>query len=145
MKSKLNASELSDREHWGALLKFAVPLIFTGILQLLFNAADIIIVGRFAENGEHALGAVGATSSLINLLVTVFMGLSVGVSVSVSRYFGANNHKAVEKSVHTAVTLSAITGFFVMLIGIIGSRQFLVWMNTPDTLIDMATLYMKLY
>lgn len=145
MKNKINAAELSNRSHWTALLQYAVPLMFTGVLQLLFNAADVVVVGRFAADGEQALGAVGSTSSLINLLVNVFMGLSVGASVCVSKHFGANNEKEVERAVHTSVMLSIIAGIFVMIVGEIGSYTFLSWMNTPTQLIDKATLYMRIY
>lgn len=145
MKNKINAAELSNRSHWMALLKYAVPLMFTGVLQLLFNAADVVVVGRFAADGEQALGAVGSTSSLINLLVNVFMGLSVGASVCVSKHFGANNEKEVGRAVHTSVMLSIIAGVFVMIVGEIGSYTFLSWMKTPPQLIDKATLYMRIY
>lgn len=145
MKNKINAAELSNRSHWTALLQYAVPLMFTGVLQLLFNAADVVVVGRFAADGEQALGAVGSTSSLINLLVNVFMGLSVGASVCVSKHFGANDEKEVERAVHTSVMLSIIAGVFVMIVGEIGSYTFLSWMNTPTQLIDKATLYMRIY
>lgn len=145
MKNKINAAELSNRSHWMALLQYAVPLMFTGVLQLLFNAADVVVVGRFAADGEQALGAVGSTSSLINLLVNVFMGLSVGASVCVSKHFGANNEKEVGRAVHTSVMLSIIAGVFVMIVGEIGSYTFLSWMKTPPQLIDKATLYMRIY
>lgn len=145
MKNKINAAELSNKAHWMALLQYAIPLMFTGVLQLLFNAADVVVVGRFAENGEQALGAVGSTSSLINLLVNVFMGLSVGASVCVSKHFGANGEKEVGRAVHTSVMLSIIAGVFVMIVGEIGAYTFLSWMKTPAQLIDKATLYMRIY
>ena len=93
----------------GKILLFSIPLMLSGILQLLFNAADIIVVGRFAGSG--ALAAVGSTSSLINLLINVFVGLSVGVNVLVARYYGARKDKDVSETVHTAVTTSIVSGW----------------------------------
>ena len=93
----------------GKILLFSIPLMLSGILQLLFNAADIIVVGRFAGSG--ALAAVGSTSSLINLLINVFVGLSVGVNVLVARYYGARKDKDVSETVHTAVTTSIVSGY----------------------------------
>ncbi len=83
------------------IIVFAIPLVLSGILQLLFNAADVIVVGRFS--GSEALAAVGSTSSLINLLVNLFMGISVGASVLVGRYYGAGNYQEASKSAHPAI------------------------------------------
>lgn len=99
----------------GKILLFSIPLMLSGILQLLFNAADIIVVGRFAGSG--ALAAVGSTSSLINLLINVFVGLSVGVNVLVARYYGARKDKDVSETVHTAVTTSIVSGFILVVLG----------------------------
>ena len=96
----------------GKILLCSIPLMLSGILQLLFNAADIIVVGRFAGSG--ALAAVGSTSSLINLLINVFVGLSVGVNVLVARYYGARKDKDVSETVHTAVTTSIVSGFILV-------------------------------
>ena len=101
----------------GKILLFSIPLMLSGILQLLFNAADIIVVGRFAGSG--ALAAVGSTSSLINLLINVFVGLSVGVNVLVARYYGARKDKDVSETVHTAVTTSIVSGFILVVLGIL--------------------------
>lgn len=88
----------------GKLLTFTIPLIFSGILQLLFNAADVIVVGRFA--GSQSLAAVGSTTALINLMINIFIGLSVGVNVIVARYYGAKREKDVQDTIHTAMALS---------------------------------------
>ncbi|MDR0948338.1 MAG: MATE family efflux transporter, partial [Lachnospiraceae bacterium] len=88
----------------GKILVYTVPLIFTGILQLLFNAADIVVVGQFV--GEDALAAVGSTGSLVNLLINVFMGISIGTNVLVARFYGANQPKELEETVHTAILLA---------------------------------------
>ena len=125
------------------LLTYALPFIATGTLQLLFNTADVIVVGRFA--GVQALAAVGSTSSLISLIINLFMGLAVGVSVLVAQYYGANNHIGVHQTVHTAILVAGICGIFVGTIGIIFSRNLLSLMGSPDDVIDLATLYLKIY
>ena len=123
------------------VLMFSLPLIASGILQLLFNAADMVVVGRWA--GKECLAAVGSTGSLINLMVNVFIGLSVGGSVAVARAFGANDPAAVHKSVHTAMTLAIIAGVVVGLFGFIFCRPLLKLMDNP--VLDLATTYMKIY
>ena len=110
------------------VLMFSGPLILTGILQLLYNAADIIVVGRFA--GPQALAAVGSTGSLINLLVNIFMGLSVGGSVVIARAYGAGDLPGVRKGVHTAVTVAGIAGVIVGVIGVILARPLLEMMGS---------------
>ena len=123
------------------VLLFSLPLIASGILQLLFNAADMVVVGRWA--GKECLAAVGSTGSLINLMVNVFIGLSVGGSVAVAKGFGANDPSAVHKAVHTAMTLAIIAGVAVGLIGFIFCRPLLQMMDNP--VLDLATTYMKIY
>ena len=123
------------------VLMFSLPLIASGILQLLFNAADMVVVGRWA--GKECLAAVGSTGSLINLMVNVFIGLSVGGSVAVARAFGANDPVVVHRSVHTAMTLAIIAGLVVGLVGFIFCRPLLEMMDNP--VLDLATTYMKIY
>ena len=123
------------------VLMFSLPLIASGILQLLFNAADMVVVGRWA--GKECLAAVGSTGSLINLMVNVFIGLSVGGSVAVAKSFGANDPQAVHRSVHTAMTLAIIAGVVVGLVGFIFCRPLLKMMDNP--VLDLATTYMKIY
>ena len=123
------------------VLLFALPLIASGILQLLFNAADMVVVGRWA--GKECLAAVGSTGSLINLMVNVFIGLSVGGSVAVAKSFGAGDPAAVHKAVHTAMTLAIIAGVAVGLIGFIFCKPLLRLMDNP--VLDLATTYMKIY
>lgn len=127
----------------GKILLFSVPLMMSGILQLLFNAADIIVVGRFA--GSSALAAVGSTSSLINLLINVFVGLSVGVNVLVGKYYGGQRDKDVSETVHTAVTTSIISGLILVVLGWAAARPLLHMMGTPDDVLDQAVLYMRIY
>ena len=125
------------------VLVYAFPLMLSGILQLLFNAADVIVVGRYA--GRQSLAAVGSTSALINLLVNVFIGLSVGVNVLVAQYYGAKKEDDVNETVHTAVAISLVSGVFLVFIGFLLSRPLLELMGTPADVIDKSTIYMKFY
>ena len=123
------------------VLMFSLPLIASGVLQLLFNAADMVVVGQWA--GKECLAAVGSTGSLINLMVNVFIGLSVGGSVAVARSFGANDPAAVHRSVHTAMSLAIIAGLAVGVLGFVFCRPLLRLMDNP--VLDLATTYMKIY
>lgn len=125
------------------MLLFAVPLMFSSILQLLFNAADIVVVGRYA--GDNSLAAVGSTTSLINLLTNLFVGLSVGANVLVAHYYGAKEKDDLRKAVHTVITISIISGLILTVVGVIGARQFLIWMDTPKEVLDLAATYLKIY
>ena len=127
----------------GKILVFSVPLMLSGILQLLFNAADIIVVGRFA--GSTALAAVGSTASLINLMINVFVGLSVGVNVLAARYYGGQKEKDIQDTVHTAIMMAILSGLFLVLLGETASRPMLTLMGTPDDVLDQAALYLKIY
>jgi putative MATE family efflux protein len=125
------------------IVVFALPLVASGCLQLLFNAADIIVVGRFS--GSVALAAVGSTSSLINLLVNLFIGISVGANVVLGRCIGANDYEGTSKAVHTAIFISIIGGFMMIFVGFFLSKPLLVLMSTPDNVIDLSVLYMRIY
>ena len=125
------------------ILMFAGPLMLTGILQLLFNAADMIVVGQYS--GPQALAAVGSTSSLINLLINVFMGMSVGASVVVAQRWGARDQGAVSRAVHTAITVALASSVVVGAIGVIFAKPLLRMMGNPDDVIDLAALYMRIY
>lgn len=127
----------------GKIMIYALPLMLSGILQLLFNAADIVVVGRFA--GNTALAAVGSTSSLINLLVNVFIGLSVGTNVMVARFYGANLHKELNEMIHTAILTALISGIALVFIGGFLSGPALRLMGTPEDVIDQSVLYMRIY
>ena len=127
----------------GKILVFSIPLMLSGILQLLFNAADIIVVGRFA--GSTALAAVGSTASLINLMINVFVGLSVGVNVLAARYYGAQKEKDIQDTVHTAIMMAILSGLFLVLLGETASRPMLTLMGTPDDVLDQAALYLRIY
>lgn len=125
------------------LLIFAVPLMLSGILQLLFNAADIVVVGKFA--GSHALAAVGSTGALINLFVNVFIGFSIGTNVLVAQYFGARDEKNIQDTVHTSVAIGIIGGFFLIVAGVIFAPIMLEWMATPEEVLGQAALYTRIY
>ncbi len=125
------------------ILVFSVPLMLTGLLQLAYNTADVIVVGRFA--GKEALAAVGSTGSLINLLLNVFLGLSMGAGVMVARHIGAKEEERVHKCTHTAMAISVLCGFFVGTMGFFLSKHLLVLMKVPADVLDLATLYLKIY
>lgn len=125
------------------LLIFALPLMLSGILQLLFNAADIVVVGKFT--GSHALAAVGSTGALINLFVNVFIGFSIGTNVLVAQYFGARDEKNVQETVHTSILLGIVGGFILIVAGIVFAKPMLEWMDTPDNVLEHAVLYMRIY
>ena len=125
------------------ILIFALPIMAMNILQLLFNAADMIVVGQFS--GSDALAAVGATGSLINLIVASFMGLSAGTSVIVAQDYGAGHPIDVRRSVHTSIAISIIGGLIVAVIGFVFCRPLLEIMGTPEDIINLSTLYMKIY
>ena len=125
------------------IITYCIPLALSGILQLLYNAADIIVVGRFT--GPTALAAVGSTGSLINLIVNLLIGLSVGASVCVANFYGAGREKDVRETVHTAMLISVIGGVIVAVVGMVFAKTFLGWMGSPDDVIDQATLYLRIY
>ena len=125
------------------LLLFVLPLIASSLLQLFFNAADVIVVGKFA--GDNALAAVGSNGSIINLLTNVFIGLSVGANVLVARYSGAKKEEDVRRVVHTSMTVSVIGGIVLTFVGILAARQVLVLMQSPMEVIDLSTLYIRIY
>ena len=125
------------------ILIFSGPLILTGILQLLYNAADVVVVGRFA--GATSLAAVGSTGSLINLIINVFMGLSVGTSVMVARYYGAGDVRMVQDTVHTSILVALLSGIVVGIFGFVMAKPILRLMDSPDDVIDLAALYVRIY
>lgn len=137
--------DMTEGSLWGKIAAFTVPLMITGFLQLLYNAADNVVVGRFAENREASLAAVGSTGALINLIVNLFIGLSVGTSVVVAQYKGAQKDQAVQETVHTSVTISVIFGFILMIIGLVLAKPLLRLMDSPEDVIDLAALYMRIY
>ena len=125
------------------LISFSVPLMLSGILQLMFNAVDIIVVGRFA--GSQSLAAVGSTTALINMFVNLFIGVSLGANVLAARFYASGKHKEMSETVHTAITFAAISGVVMALIGLLMAKPALELMGTPDDVINLSTLYMRIY
>lgn len=125
------------------ILLYAIPIILTGLLQLLFNAADLVVVGRYGHPG--ALGAVGVTGALINLIVNLFMGLSVGAGVFVAQGIGAQDKGMVHRTVHTAIPAAAVAGAILTVVGIFLAPKMLILMNTDEAIRDAASLYLQIY
>ena len=125
------------------LISFSLPLMLSGILQLMFNAVDIIVVGRFS--GSSALAAVGSTTALINVFTNLFIGISLGANVLAARFYAAGREKEMSETVHTAITLALISGIVMAFVGLFFSRLALEWMDTPADVIDQSALYMKIY
>lgn len=142
-RSKNFTMNLCEGSILNKLLLFSLPLIASSVLQLFFNAADVVVVGKFA--GDNSLAAVGSNGSIINLLTNVFMGLSVGANVLVARYFAAKQEQELRKTVHTAITVSLICGIVLAIIGVLSAKQLLIWMQSPSEVIDLAALYMRIY
>ena len=125
------------------LISFSFPLMLTSILQLMFNAVDIIVVGRFS--GSQSLAAVGSTTDLINIFTNLFIGISLGANVLAARYYAAGRDKEMSEAVHTAIFLALISGLIMAVVGVGASRFALTLMGTPDDVIDLSVLYMRIY
>ncbi len=125
------------------LIVFALPLMLSGILQLMFNAVDIIVVGRFS--GSTALAAVGSTSALINVFTNLFIGISQGANVLTARLFASKKDKEISDTVHTSIALALISGVVMAVIGLVFSKGALILMGTPDNVLDQAALYIRIY
>jgi len=129
----------------GKIIRFALPLVATGLLQVLYNASDMIIVGNYSPSGSFSMGAVGACGALINLIVNLFMGLAVGVGICVAQAIGAKRYEDVHKLVHTAFSASLICGIGVGIVGFVLAEPLLLLMGTPETVLVEAVPYMKAY
>lgn len=125
------------------MLLFTLPLMCSSILQLLFNAADIVVVGRFA--GDNSLAAVGSNAALINLMTNVFLGLSVGGNVLAARDYGSGNDEELSKTLHTAMLLGIVSGLILTVAGVIFAPQLLKLMQTPENILPLASLYLRIY
>ncbi len=142
-KRKSHEMNMCEGPVLNKVLLFAIPLMCSSILQLLFNAADIVVVGKFA--GDNSLAAVGATSSLINLLTNLFIGLSIGANILAAKEYGAKKNDELSKTVHTSIALAIISGILLMIIGIVGASGILKLMNTPAKVENLAALYLRIY
>ena len=141
---KFDSKSMREGPILKSIIVYTVPIILTGLLQLLFNAADLIVVGWFS--GSDSVAAVGATGALTNLIINLFIGLSVGAGVAVAQGMGAGNGKLTSEAVHTAVPVAVISGIFLTVIGVLFSRNFLELMGTPDgKLLRLASVYMQIY
>ncbi|MBQ7727351.1 MAG: MATE family efflux transporter [Clostridia bacterium] len=142
-KPKQPESDLTTGPFVPKIIKYTIPIILTSLLQLLFNATDLVVVGQTC--GELYLGAVGSTGALINLMVNLFIGLSVGAGVAIAQGYGAKNDEDIHKTLHTAIPTAFIAGIFLTVVGILGARSFLTWMDTPEEVIDLSTTYLRIY
>ena len=125
------------------LISFSLPLMLSGILQLMFNAVDIIVVGRFS--GKQALAAVGSTTALINVFTNLFIGISLGANVLAARFYAMGKSKEMSETVHTSITLAMVSGVIMAFVGVLFARGALELMGTPDDVVDQSTLYMRIY
>ena len=125
------------------LISFALPLMLSGILQLMFNAVDLVVVGHFS--GQEALAAVGSTTALIAVFTNLFIGISLGANVLAARFYAAGRDKEMSETVHTSIMLALISGVAMAIVGVIFAKGALQLMDTPDDVIDLSTLYMRIY
>lgn len=143
MKGKQYEMDMRTGSLAGKIMVFALPLVLSGMLQLLFNAADVVVVGRYC--GKESLAAVGSNTSLINLFINLFVGLSVGANVIVAQDLGAGREKEANRAVHSTILIATVSGFALLVAGQLLGRQMLEWMDSPANVIDLATLYLKVY
>ena len=143
MKQKKYEMDMCSGPLLKKILIFTIPVMASGILQLLFNATDIIVVGRYA--GKESLAAVGSTTALINLIINLFVGLSVGANVITAKYYGAGKEKDVSETVHTAILTAVISGIILVIIGIILATPLLRLMDSPEDVLGKSALYLKIY
>ncbi len=143
MKTKSYEIDMCNGDLFPKILAFSIPLMLSSILQLLFNAADMVVVGRFA--GSTALAAVGANASLINLLTNLFIGFSVGANVMVAQSYGAKKQREMSETVHSAIVLSLICGCVLLALGIVAAPEILILMGTPEDVLGQAVLYIRIY
>jgi len=141
LKKKNYEMDMCNGNLFTKIIRFSIPLSLMGMLQLFYNAADLIVVSKFSEDPE-ALGAVGSTGSIINLLVNLFIGLSIGTNVIVARYYGAKKHEKIGEVVHTSILISFIIGIILGIFGIIFARDLLHLMNND---LELSILYLKIY
>lgn len=135
--------DLTEGTPWKRIIEFTIPMLIGNIAQQLYNTADSIIVGKYV--GDNALAAVGSASPILNLLLVLFVGISVGAGIMVSQYFGAKDREKLSYAIGTCITLTAIASIIIMIIGPIVTRPMLVFLNTPESIIDWCTDYLVIY
>ena len=138
-----NGFILHEGPFFKKILFFSIPMMLSSIIQLLFNAIDMIVVGRYV--GETALAAIGATSSINSLLIIMFTGLSVGANVIVAHAFGAGDYRLLKKSIHTSISIAFLSGAFLTVVGIFFSAPLLIRMGCPSEVLPYAKIYMRIY
>lgn len=138
-----NKMDMTHGTLWNKILIFALSLAASSILQQLFNSVDTAVVGRFASS--QALAAVGSNGSLISLLINLFIGISLGSNVVIAHYIGQGAQKNIQAAIHTAIVVALVSGFFVMILGQFIARPVLLLMGTPEDVIDLAVLYLRIY
>ncbi|MCI2000994.1 MAG: MATE family efflux transporter [Clostridia bacterium] len=143
MKEKSHEIDMCSCPLFSGILLFVIPLMFSNILQLFFNAADVIVVGRFV--GKESLAAVGSTTSIVFLMINLFIGFSIGTNVITARYIGEKNNDAIYRSIHTSVAISITSGLILAFVGVLLARKILIWMGSPGDVIDKAEIYLKIY
>ncbi|MFR2719652.1 MAG: MATE family efflux transporter, partial [Ruminococcus sp.] len=137
VKQLFAPSDMTKGKPWEKILVFTIPMLIGNIAQQLYNTVDSIVVGHYV--GDNALAAVGSASPILNLLLVLFMGISVGAGVMVSQYFGAKERKELSKTIGNCITLTAIATILIMIIGALGIRPLLKILNTPESIIDWCT------
>ena len=143
MKKDRKTLDIINGPLYSNIFIYSIPVVFSSLLQMFFNSADTIIVGRFA--GDAALAAVGATGSIVFLQTSLFNGLSTGANVLIARQIGTGNEKGIKKSVHTSITVALVSGIFLTIVGILFAKPLLRMMDTPNDFIDLSALYMRIY
>lgn len=143
LKAKKVNTNMLEGPLLGNIIFYTIPIILTGVLQLLFNAADLIIVGRYC--GSISVAAVGASGAITNLIVNLFIGFSVGTSVAVAHALGAKDSKEIHRAVHTAIPTAIVSGVIITIIGVCFSKTFLQMMNTPENVLPLSATYMQIY
>ena len=143
MKNNNTEIDMCNGRLLPSIMRFAIPLMLSSVLQLLFNAADIIVVGRFA--GENSLAAVGSNTSLINLMTNLFLGLAIGTNVLAAQFTGAGRKDRLKLTIQTSVSLGIISGLILTVIGLLFAKQILLLMQTPDEIIGLSSLYLRVY
>ena len=136
LKELFAPSDMTEGAPWKKILIFTVPMLVGNIAQQLYNTVDSIVVGRYV--GDNALAAVGSASPILNLLIVLFLGISVGAGIMVSQYFGARDREALSGTIGCCITLTALSSLFIMIVGPLTVRPLLHLLNTPDSITDWA-------
>lgn len=142
-KSKTHEVDMTNGPLLKKIIVFTIPILLSGLLQLLFNATDVVVVGIYA--GDNALAAVGSNGPIINLLTNLFIGLSAGSNVVAAHGYGSGDRESVSKVLHTSIVMSLICGVMLLVFGVFAARTVLIWMATPDQVLELSTLYLRIY